>query len=843
MGSRQPSPRRSTDYAWLITGPLALLAVVCSTALGLLTDQPFGAWGIALCLLAGMVAAGIPVLNFVIRRQAFGVTLTEIPLVLALYYLPPLTVVLVAVLAALITQLRRKLGPAKFWFNVARAAAATSLASLVLLALPPIRGVGPGTWGILFAGVSTITLVTLAAVVGVITLVQGWQAGWEVVRTAVPALLTAAINVSVGLIILIAVKTTWWSVLLLGALAGAVVLVYRSYAQFFRQHRTLADMYDLTRAMTESGQDGTLADAMLGRVRALMQAEYATLWLPAQGRHPEVLLTARVDDPGLLDFARTPAIVRERAKERKQTVAVGSRVGGDPELRGALRKDGVKDVIVAPLRSGQAVIGSLEVVNRLSDLGHFTPTDVPIFETVAAHAAVALENSRLVDRLRHDAYHDGLTNLPNRRRVIGALDEAVRVRAAPGEVVAVLLFDVDALRHVNESLGHAAGDKVLAEVANRLRSSAPSAALVGRAGGDEFVVTLRVESAEAALELAAELREQIRDEMVFDALTLDVDTAVGVAVHPDHGSDPETLLQRVDLAATAAKSTPGNIRLFNPGLESRSMRRLGLAEDLRRALDNNELEVYFQPKVTLGDRRLIGVECLARWAHPTDGAVAPEDFVAVAEHTGQLGRLTEAVLREGLRRSRDWSDVDQPLAVSVNLSARTLTDQHFPTRVQELLAEYGVPPELLTFEIQEAGVLDGTNRPMPTLRRLRDIGVRLSVDDFGTGSSSLAYLRRLPVHEVKVDRSFVQGMATDPGDLAIVNAVVTLSQQFGLAVVAEGVESELTLELLLDIGCQIGQGFLFSRPLTYERLEAWFGAQAESETSASADVRRLRAVP
>ncbi|MFI2661435.1 putative bifunctional diguanylate cyclase/phosphodiesterase [Micromonospora carbonacea] len=837
--------RRGTDLAWLITGPLAFLAVICCLLIALVTEDKkdaYGEWGLGLLLLTALVAAHLPVLSFIVRRQTLSATITEIPLVLALYYLPPLTLVLVATLAALIAQFRRRLGPAKFAFNVARSAAATSLAGLVLLALPPIRGVGPGTWGILFAAVSTVTLVTLAAVVGVITLLQGWQAGLEVVRTSTVPLLAAAVNATVGLIILLALKATYWSLLLLAALALTVALVYRAYAQFLRQHRTLADIYDLTRAMTRSGQDGTLPDALLGRVRALMQAEYATLWLPAQGRHPEVLLTARIDGRGLLDFSKIPASVREQVVQQRQTVALGARLGGDRVQLAMLRAESTKDAIVVPLRSGEAVIGTLEVVNRLSDVGHFTPSDVPVLETVAAHAAVALENSRLVDRLRHDAYHDTLTKLPNRRRISAALDEAVSIRA-PGEVVAVLLFDVDGLRQVNESLGHAAGDQVLAEVAVRLRASAPSSALVGRAGGDEFLVTLRLENAEAALDLAARLREEIRAEMVFDAFTLDVDTAVGVAVHPDHGSDAATLLQRVDLAATAAKSMPGSIQLFNPALESRSLRRLGLAGDLRKALDDGALEVYFQPKVTLRHRRLVGVECLARWEHPAHGEVAPEDFVAVAEHTGQLGRLTEVVLREGLRRSRDWAHAEQPLAVAVNLSARTLTDRHFPDRVRELLAEYDVPPQRLTFEIREAGVLDGTDRPIPTLHRLRDLGVRLSVDDFGTGSSSLAYLRRLPVHEVKVDRSFVQGMATDPGDLAIVNAVVTLSQQFGLAVVAEGVESELTLELLQDIGCEIGQGFLFSRPLPYERLEAWFGAQLESEAFVTPDVRRLRIVP
>jgi diguanylate cyclase (GGDEF)-like protein len=841
MADGRPSARQPSERAWLITGPLALFATVCSLALALIGPSRPGNVLVAVTLFLVMVAAGTQVFQIVVRRQALEVTVTEIPFVLAFFYLPPLTVVGIAVVASLIGQLRRRLSPPKMWFNVSKAAAAASLAGLVLQALPPMREASPTAWLTLFAVVSTNTVAALLAVCGVISLMQGWQVGWEVLRTSPPPLLISAFNVAVGLVVLIAIESTLWSVLLIAALAVAVVLVYRSYSQFLRQHRTLGNMYELTRAMTEGGHDGSLPDVLLGRIRALMQAEYATLWLPAQGRHSEVMLTARLDDKGLLDVALTPPVLRERVRDSGSTLAVGRGMGGEPELRRQLSERRVKDAIVVPLRSGQAVIGTLEVVNRLSDTNHFAPADIPVFETVAAHAAVALENSRLVDRLRHDAYHDALTTLPNRRRITGALDEAVKIRA-PGEVVAVLLFDVDGLRQVNESLGHAAGDKVLVEVADRLRASAPSSALVGRAGGDEFLVTLRLENAEAALELAAQLREQIRDEMVFDALTLDVDTAVGVAVHPDHGSDAATLLQRVDLAATAAKSVPGSVQLFNPALESRSLRRLGLAGDLRRALDEGGLEVYFQPKVTLRDRRLLGVECLARWEHPTHGVVAPEDFVAVAEHTGQLGRLTEVVLREGLRRSRDWTHVEQPLAVAVNLSARTLTDPYFPDQVRELLDEYGVPPQRLTFEIREAGVLDGTERPIPTLRRLRDLGVRLSVDDFGTGSSSLAYLRRLPVHEVKVDRSFVQGMATDPGDLAIVNAVVTLSQQFGLAVVAEGVESELTLELLQDIGCEIGQGFLFSRPLPYERLEAWFGAQVESE-SAGVDAPRLRIVP
>lgn len=754
--------RRSSEDSWIITAPLALLAVACTTLSGLIVDRPIGGWLSAVVLLVLMIVASGPVVGVVIRRQSVAVTLTDVPLLLALYFLPPLTVVIIYTLSSLITHLRHRLAAPKLWFNVARAAAGASLGTLVLHALPLTRSAGLATWLGLCLAVSMVILISISSIAAVHTLLQGWQAGRETIRALPSVALTTGINVSAGLIVLTLLQASWWSLVPLAALAAGLTVVYRSYAEFFQQHRTLSGMYELSRAISASGQDGTLADALLGRVRALMQAEYATLWLPAQGRHPEILLTARVDDPGLLDTAPTPLRLRQKAIEAARPVTVGRGVSSDPEFRTSLAEQGVKDTVIVPLRSGRVMIGTLEVTNRLVDPLHFTQRDVAVLETVAAHAAVALENSRLVDRLRHDANHDALTKLPNRRRVTAAVAEAVKIRA-PGEVVALLLFDVDRLRQVNESLGHAAGDKVLIEVAKRLQTCVPSSALVGRAGGDEFLVTLRLESAEAALELAGQLREQIRDEMVFDALSLDVDTAVGVAVHPDHGSDAVTLLQRVDLAATAAKTVPGSVQLYSPALESRSLRRLGLAADLRRALDDGELEVYFQPKVTLRDRRLVGVECLARWEHPAHGTVAPDDFVAVAEHTGQLGRLTEFVLRESLRRSRDWSHGERSLAVSVNLAARTLTDQHFPTLVRELLDEYGVPPQRLTLEITEAGVLDGTERPIPILRRLRDLGVRLSVDDFGTGNSSLAQLRRLPVHEVKVDRSFVQGMATDPG--------------------------------------------------------------------------------
>jgi diguanylate cyclase (GGDEF)-like protein len=836
------APRRSSQYAWLITNPLALIAIISIAVFWTRDPDWYRSWPWGLLVLVALFVANVQTFNVVIRRQGFYVVVTEIPTVLAIYFLPPVMVIVVSIAAICFAQIQMRSWRdlTKLAFNIAKSAAATSLALVVVDALPEIRGAGPGTWGILFAAGMTSALVGPVAFAAVMSVMQGRHAGGETLRAGLPSLVAAAINIAIGLVFLVALQTTPWAAVLLALLIGALILVFRSFAEFFRQHRTLADVYELTLAVREHGTDATLPDVLLGRVRALMRSEYATLWLPAQGRHPELMLTARIDDKGLLDISPTPIQIRDRAIGGQHAVAVGAQFDETDDLRTALQESRIKEVIVVPLRSGQTTIGSLEVVNRLGG-GTFRTADVQVLETVAAHAAVAVENNRLVERLRYDAYHDRLTGLPNRRRITDALTESVKVRA-PGEVVAVLLFDVDGLRTVNESMGHSAGDKLLAEVAERLRTIAGPGSLVGRIGGDEFVVTLRAESTEATVQLATQMREQLRGPMVVGALTLDVDTAAGVAVQPDHGDDPEALLRRAELAANAAKMLPYGVQLFHPALESRAVRRLGLAADLRRALDNGELEVYYQPKVTLADRHLVGVECLARWQHPAHGEVAPEDFVAVAEHTGQLHRLTEVVLTEGLRRCRDWADADRPLSIAVNLSARTLLDTRFPEMVHRLLREYRVSAGQVTFEISEAGMLGEIERALPTLYRLRDLGVRLSVDDFGTGASSLSYLRQLPVQEVKIDDSFVQGMATDSGDLAIVRAVISLSREFGLTVVAEGVESELTLDLLEEMGCEIGQGYLFSRPLPYERLEAWFNARTEPESTPTGEVRRLRAV-
>jgi diguanylate cyclase (GGDEF)-like protein len=842
-------------YAYYIAVPLAVLTVVLAIPLAGRSSVTVDQLLLALLLLGLMAVSQAFALTFQVRRHTVGVTLGEIPLLLALFYLSPILVIVVRALACLALQVFQRNSLVKTAYNIASVSVAAAVAASIVARFPSDT-VTPRTWLVLAVAVASSSVISLAAVLGVICLVQGIPPVRNLAQASVSVLVVTGANIMLGLIVLQVLQGEPWSIVLLAGLVALLVIVYRSYATFTLQHRSLTELYELTQAMADAARNGTLPDVLLGRTRELLQAEWATLWLPAAGRFPRTLLSARVDAPGLLDHSPTPAVLRERAVADGKTLIVGPKVG-DSGLRVLLRSAGVKDAIVVPLRSGSAVIGSLEVAGRLGEYATFGREDVRLLQTLAAHAAVAVENSRLVDRLLFDAYHDALTRLPNRRRVLAQLEEAVRVRAHD-EVVAVLAFDISGLRNVNDAFGHDAGDQVVREVADRLRGLAPAAALVGRSGSDEFLITVRLPDVSAAVALAETLRDAVQQPLSVGEISLQVDVAVGVAVYPDHAADPESLVRRAGLAAQTAKNLTTPIRVYHPSQQARSSHRLELAADLRRALDDGQVSVTFQPKVSLPDRRVVGVECLARWEHPAHGEVAPDEFVAIAEHTGQLGRLTELVVREGLRRARGWLEAGRELPVAVNVSPRTVVDPTFPSRLAGLLEEYGVPPRLVTLEIREQGLLGETERSLANVRRLADLGVRLAVDDFGTGHASLTHLRRMPLHEVKIDRSIIAGMATDEGDLATVRAVVLLAKHLGLVSVAEGVENERTVSLLEELGCGVGQGFLFSRALPYERFEAWLatqtlpapvtvlGPRAEVtvlEPRSDGDGRRLRVVP
>jgi diguanylate cyclase (GGDEF)-like protein len=471
------------------------------------------------------------------------------------------------------------------------------------------------------------------------------------------------------------------------------------------------------------------------------------------------------------------------------------------------------------------------VADRLGDVRSFDASDLLLLETVANHAGVALQNGQLVDKLRHEALHDALTGLPNRlhlqRRLTAALDE---VQDGGGIGAAVMILDLDSFKEVNETLGHQQGDLLLTEVGSRLSSTVGAAGTVARLGGDEFAVLLTGSvDEERAVQVGRRLLRSLEQPILLDGLEVEVGGSLGIALAPAHASDTAALLKRADMAMYDAKTTARRLRVFEPELDTDNPRRLTLVSELRAALQHGDLVVHVQPQTRLASGEVAGVEALARWQHPTLGNVSPDEFIPVAERSGLIGPLTTRVLDATLAGWAQWRAAGHDLSVAVNLSARSLHDPDLVEEVARLLQRHGVPASRLTLEVTESAVMADPARAVALLHRLRDLGVRLSVDDFGTGYSSLSYLKRLPVHEVKIDRSFVTSLGDDAEDLPIVRAIVDLGRHMGLEVVAEGVEDAPTMELLDSIGCDLGQGWHLGRPMPLDGLLPWLTGRAQKK--------------
>ncbi|HET9737990.1 MAG TPA: EAL domain-containing protein [Solirubrobacteraceae bacterium] len=433
--------------------------------------------------------------------------------------------------------------------------------------------------------------------------------------------------------------------------------------------------------------------------------------------------------------------------------------------------------------------------------------------------------ARASRQLRHQALHDALTDLPNRTLLHRRAERAFR-GAGLG---AMLLIDLDRFKEVNDTLGHDHGDELLVEVAGRLQAALRRGDTLARLGGDEFAVLLDgLPDRGAVVELATRLQDALRRPFALRGVAVELEASVGIALYPEHGSTVGTLLQRADVAMYDAKRGGHGIATYTEDRDPYSEDRLGLLAELRRALEQDELVLHYQPKVDLASRAVTGVEALVRWEHPTRGLLPPDDFVPLAERTGAVADLTRWVVDTALAQHRAWRDAGVDLPIAVNLAAANIVDLTLPERVAQLLAKHGVSGDRLECEISEHTVMADPVRATEVLARLRMLGVRLSLDDFGTGHSSLAYLKRLPLDEVKIDRSFVAGMAEDENDAVIVRSTIDLARNLGLAVVAEGVETAEIMRGLADLSCDTAQGFHVSRPLPPDALLSWIGGQAVS---------------
>ncbi|MDX6273981.1 MAG: hypothetical protein QOJ92_1191 [Frankiales bacterium] len=432
----------------------------------------------------------------------------------------------------------------------------------------------------------------------------------------------------------------------------------------------------------------------------------------------------------------------------------------------------------------------------------------------------ALEAART--RAVRESLHDALTGLPNRALLADRFGAALRADVRAGTNTGLLLLDLDRFKEVNDTLGHHYGDGLLIEVGQRLGGALRAVDTVARLGGDEFAVLLPgLQHSADATGVAHKLRAALEAPFEIEGITLDVEASIGVVVSGEHGADTATLLQRADVAMYAAKKASQGVCVYDPAADEHSPGKLALLGDLRRALHVGELVLHYQPKINIVTGDIVGVEALVRWEHPRQGLLYPDAFVPLAEHTGLVGPLTNYVLDAALRQARAWSDAGRALAISVNLSARNLLDETLPDQVSVLLQRHGVAPELLDLEVTESAIMTEPVRAQKVLERLATLGIRISIDDFGAGYTSLGQLKTLPVTELKIDRSFVMAMTAHPNDALIVRSVIDLGHNLGLTIVAEGVEDESALTVLANFGCDVAQGYHLSRAITAEALDSW----------------------
>ena len=441
-------------------------------------------------------------------------------------------------------------------------------------------------------------------------------------------------------------------------------------------------------------------------------------------------------------------------------------------------------------------------------------------------ALIVLAYQRTADKraadAQHLAMHDSLTGLPNRALFRDRGELALAAAARNRVAGAVMLLDLDRFKEVNDTLGHDQGDALLRDVAARLKAALRSSDTVARLGGDEFTILLPdVADRESAMAVAAKVANTLQQPFLVGGVTLDLEVSIGVAMFPEQGEDIDTLVSRADIAMFVSKRDHSSCTAYAPELDGNAPRALSLLGELRRALDNGDLLLNYQPKAEIATGEVYGVEALVRWQHPSLGLIPPADFVPLAERTGLIHRLTEFVLSEALRQCRQWLDSGLELPVAVNISARNLLDGEFPALVVTLLRKWRISARMLQLEITENSMMGDPERARACLLALRDLQVRLSIDDFGTGYSSLAYLKDLPVSELKIDRSFVLNLRAHPANRMIVNSVISLGQNLGLRVVAEGVEDRDAWRELSKLGCDFAQGYYLARPMAGQDIPAW----------------------
>jgi diguanylate cyclase (GGDEF)-like protein len=817
-----------TARVLLLAAGLLTVAVMLIATLPASQAPSWRGWlGVGVLLGAFAVCEGV-VLHFDIGDEAYTASISEIPLVAGLLLMDPGVVVGARVIGALLALwLWRRQPPVKLLFNTCSFLLEAAVPAVLITHLP-------------MHGVQGWAAIAVAAILGNIT--SGLSVSAAIALSGIPVRLShlgrlvseAAVFAGFSATVAVLGVAAYRYEPGLGLpIAVAVLGLAFMYVGSSRMRSRLLRLTALQTAIRDftpaAGYEDTIR-ALLEQARDKLRAGSAVLHLVEPGG----VTTLRYRYDGTALVADLPELaVAVRAGLRGLGAGTLLRSASATALEG-LGLAGVTDAVVVPVTTPQHQ-GFLAVCERRSDHTVFSAEDLTALQGIAQHGSVSLANATLIERLLHESRHDALTGLPNR---VHFHEELTRRLALEDCRAAVLLADLDGFKDVNDALGHHTGDLLLQRVAHIVAEALPADALLARLGGDEFAILLP--AGEHALELAEQVRQVLALPLRIEGVPISVGASIGVAVTPVHGTEVEEVLRSADVAMYEAKAGPG-IVLYDASRDTSDATKLSLAGDLREGVRRGELRLHVQPKARAADAVTVGVEALVRWQHPSRGLIYPDEFITLAERTGVLPEISAWVLAAALDAVQTWQLAGLDLSIAVNVSPQDLHDPNLPDRVIAALRARDLAPSLLTLEITEGTIMTDPERVRGVLSTLREHGVRISVDDFGTGHSSLAYLGNLPVDEVKVDKAFVRDVLTDRGHRAVVSAVTRIAHDLDLVVVAEGVEDLETWQHLVSLGAHQVQGYHLARPMPVVALIGWLQAQTPAAAAEPA-LRPLRSV-
>jgi diguanylate cyclase (GGDEF)-like protein len=780
----------------------------------------------------GFWAVEAQVIHFHFRRGAHTFSLNELPLVIGFFLASPLELLIAqAVGSAVALAVNRRQPPVKLTFNIASFALASGVGLLVFRAVGSGPLTDPTRWFAAFLAIAIANLIGVITVAAAISISEG-RLGVPKLRQMIAVSSVVAItNTSIALLAVIIIVADSRAVWLLALPVATLFFGYRAFIGARQQHESLELLYESTRILQRTPELDSALVQLLHHSRTMFRAEQAEIVLFPSMPGDSYLLTSVAE-------GRTSVMAPASAAEWKpvhQHVIEHGRAFLLNSTAIELEDDReVRDAMIAPLGTDGGVIGAMVIANRLGDVSTFTAEDLRLFATVANHAGTALENgqlerslaklSTLQDELKHQAFHDGLTQLANR----GLFGESVNARLAAtprGRRSVVMFVDLDDFKFVNDMYGHPAGDAMLVEVASRLQACTRSSDLTARLGGDEFAILLDDDPNLSNSErVAARIAEILQKPFAIGEVQTHVSASVGIAAG-SQGDSAEDLLRQADVAMYSAKAAgKGRWVVYKPSMLKGVRSRHDVGAELQLAVDRGEFQLRYQPIVSLDNGRIVGAEALVRWNHPTRGEVGPDDFISHAEENAMIVPIGRWVLAEACREAAGWGQVVAGAApwVAANLSARQLLHPTLVDDVATALAASGLPPSSLILEVTESVLLHDADAAIEVLGKLRARGIQIALDDFGTGYSSLSYLHRFPIDILKIAQGFVDVDDASDERWILAQAIISLGKALGLRVIAEGVERRAQVQRLKSAGCEFGQGFFFARPLHGDRLGAEF---------------------